>query len=113
MRLVFFIFMFMGLIFLTIGWYILKSKRIELLSQYNKKMEYNRDDLAGFAGKNLAFLGVLVILQNTIFLGISYIWVAETVQFISSAGFIITVLYFSLKVAFGVKKFEISERRSK
>lgn len=96
-----------GLLLLLIGWYILRSKRIEILSQYDRRKRYNRDALAEFAGRNLCMMGLLIIFQNILLFGISFVLESVAIIFISFAGFMITVTYFSLKVAFGVNKFEL------
>ncbi|OGO81266.1 MAG: hypothetical protein A2Y21_10710 [Clostridiales bacterium GWC2_40_7] len=105
MRSIFLIFMSCGLLLFVIGWYILKSKKIELLSQYDYRRKYNRDALAKFSGRNLFIMGLLVVIQNLIFWGLSFIW--KEIIFVSIAGFAISIGYFSFKVAFRVSKYEI------
>ncbi len=106
MRLIFIIYMSCGLLFLVIGLYILKSKKIEFLSSLDCSKKYNRDTLAKFAGRNLITMGILVIIQNTVLERLSYIWEFMSVPLVLIIGFFITVMYFSLKIAFGVRKFE-------
>jgi hypothetical protein len=104
---VYVIFILVGFLMIFIGLFIRKSKKIELLSQYNREKNYDRDSLANFAGNNLFMMGLLIVLFSLAYLIIlvftkSVIWLNMNIF-----TFIILVSYFAFKVAFGVKRFEI------
>jgi len=63
--------------------------------------------LAKFSGRNLITMGMLIIVQNLVFEGLSFIWEVISILLISIVGTFITLMYFSFKIAFGVSEFEI------
>lgn len=97
-----------GVLIFGIGAYLYKSKKIEILSGYDSTKEYDRDGLAKFNGKNLMYIGGLLMV-----LGFLNLFFKHGMFFTISLGifFILTMVLVIISVK-GSGKYILSENEN-
>ena len=100
------IFVIVGLVMVYIGFYLMKSQKIEIINMVDHKKAYNRAGLSKFAGKNAIYMGAIIVLLGI--LDMYFIIATKNITFFlfSIAVFMGTVLYYSIKTTLGIKRFE-------
>ncbi|MCD2347769.1 DUF3784 domain-containing protein [Clostridium guangxiense] len=97
-----------GVLILGIGVFLYKSKKIEILSGYDITKEYDREGLAKFDGKNLMYIGGLLIVLGFLNLFFKY----DRFFIISLIIFFILIMVLVMVSVKGSGKYILSENEN-
>lgn len=91
-----------GLGFVILGFLIYKFKMVKYLVSYRRNRNYNKEELAKWAGLTLIVVGISMIIANLIMMRLYKI----TISFISTINILI-LLAGIFNISYGCKRFEV------
>lgn len=97
-----------GALIFMFGFILYKTKAIEMLSGYNPNIKYDREGLANVNGKNLMYMGAVIVISNIIFT--IFADKIPNIAFVSISALVIDIVFFSIKAIKESKPYELGEK---